>query len=193
MNLKIFCILILLSFAISPVKSQSLKNDFKKVGYFSLRSAMNDFHGFPFKKLTHINLWFLNPDSAGNFTQNLSSLKPFISKAHRKHLKVFFSIAGGGEHPYYYQLLKPDKRTKIIQNLLSIVLDNNMDGIDVDLEGSDIDENYEAFVVELAIALRSNQKMISSAIAVYYKEQYSDKALAQYDFVTIMAYDRTGP
>jgi GH18 family chitinase len=68
-----------------------------------------------------------------------------------------------------------------------------LDGIDVDLEGSDIDENYENFVVELAGALKSRRKMITAAIAIYYKDALSDKALAQYDFVNIMSYDRTGP
>ena len=35
--------------------------------------------------------------------------------------------------------------------------------------------------------------MITAAIAVYYKDALSDKALAQYDFVNVMSYDRTGP
>jgi GH18 family chitinase len=154
---------------------------------------MNDFNKFPFKRLTHVNLFFLNPDSLGNFTQDFSALEPFITKAHRENVKVLFSIAGGGEHPYYRNLLKDDKRAMFIQNLLSQVLRYNLDGIDVDLEGSDIDENYEVFVVELASALKLQQKLITSAIAVYYKDQLSDKALTQYDFVNIMVYDRTGP
>ena len=69
----------------------------------------------------------------------------------------------------------------------------NVDGIDVDLEGSDIDEHYEAFVVELAKALRARGKLITSAIAVFYKDALTDTALAQYDFVNIMSYDHTGP
>src|SRR5262245_10091170 len=36
-------------------------------------------------------------------------------------------------------------------------------------------------------------KLITSAIAVFYKDQLSDAALAQYDFVNIMSYDHTGP
>jgi len=47
--------------------------------------------------------------------------------------------------------------------------------------------------VELARALKLQQKLITSAIAVYYKDQFSDEALAQYDFVNVMCYDRTGP
>ena len=170
------------------------KSPFKIVGYYSLQSAMTDsLINVPFDKLTHINLWFLNPDSLGNFTQDLSSLAAFITAAHAKNVKVLPSIGGGSAHPYYHGLLKNDKRAGFINNLMAVVLKYNMDGVDVDLEGNDIDEHYESFVTELASALRSKNKMITAAIAVYYKDKLTDKALAQYDFVNVMSYDRTGP
>jgi GH18 family chitinase len=80
-----------------------------------------------------------------------------------------------------------------INNLVSLVIKYNLDGIDVDLEGGDIDTNYEMFAVDLAKALRFKNKIITAAIAIYYKDVLTYKALAQYDFVTIMSYDRTGP
>ena len=181
------------SFPVFQVSAHPTDSDFKVVGYFSLRSAMNDFGKFPFKRLTHVNLFFLNPDTLGNFNQDLSTLEHFINKAHKNNVKVLFSIAGGGDHPYYHKLLLDGYRSGFIQNLISQVLRYNFDGIDVDLEGRDIDENYEVFVTELARELRLHQKLITSAIAVYYKEDLSDNALAQYDFVNIMCYDRTGP
>ena len=91
------------------------------------------------------------------------------------------------------QLLKDDNRTMLINNLLSIVLQYDLDGIDVDLEGSDIDENYDNFVVELAAALHQHKKFITAAVAIFYKGDYTDKALAQYDFMNVMSYDHTGP
>ena len=169
------------------------QDDFKVVGYYSLRVAMEGTSGAPFNRLTHINLWFLNPDSLGNFTQDLSGLKPFIDKAHRKHVKVLFSIGGGSKQKQYHKLLKDEHRSMLINNLVEVALKHNVDGIDVDLEGSDIDESYEKFVVELASALRAQHKLITAAIAVYYKDQLTDRALAQYDFVNVMSYDRTGP
>ncbi|MBD0280124.1 MAG: hypothetical protein ICV81_19500, partial [Flavisolibacter sp.] len=183
-------VLLLWSAKGQPVKS---KAPFKIVGYYSLQSAMTDsLSNVPFDKLTHINLWFLNPDSLGNFTQDFSSLAPFINAAHAKKVKVLFSIGGGSPHPYYHTLLMEDKRALFINRLVSEVLKYNVDGIDVDLEGNEIDENYESFVTELAAALRSRDKMITAAIAVYYKDALSDKALAQFDFVNVMSYDRTG-
>jgi chitinase len=166
---------------------------FKVVGYYSLRSALENAKEAPFKRLTHVNLWFLNPDTLGNFTQDLSGLHPFLKKAHRKNVKVLFSIGGGSKHPQYHKLLKDEYREQFIINLVDQVLKYGVDGIDVDLEGSDISENYEQFIIELASALRLHNKLITAAIAVYYKDQLTDTALAQYDFVNIMSYDRTGP
>lgn len=167
---------------------------FRIVGYYSLATAMRaDLKTVPFDKLTHINLYFLNPDTTGNFQQDFSSLVPFITEAHRHHVSVLPSIAGGGPHTYYHDLLKDDKRPALINNLMQIVAKYNFDGIDVDIEGKDIDENYEPFAVELGEALHNDHKIITAAIAVFYKDVLSDKALSQYDFVNVMSYDHTGP
>ena len=181
-------VILVLSFA----KGQP--STFKVVGYYSLKSAMTaDVKTIPLKYLTHINLWFLNPDSLGHFNTDYTALSPFIQAAHHKNVKVLFSMAGGSKHPQYHTLLKDDQRALLIADFVSLVERYDLDGIDVDLEGSDIDENYESFVVELARSLRSKKKLITAAIAVYYKDQLSDKALGQYDFVNVMSYDRTGP
>lgn len=147
----------------------------------------------PFNQVTHINLWFLNPDSLGNYNADLSGLSNFIDEADRHNVKILFSIGGGGNYPHYEHLLTDKYRSTLIDNLVNEVLEYNIDGVDVDLEGSAIDENYEPFVIELGNELRRHNKMMTSAIAVYYKDQLTDKALAQYDFMNIMVYDRTGP
>jgi len=195
MKLKLSLLIPAIVLLLSWVKGQPVndKSKFKIVGYYSLQVAMTDTFNVPFDKLTHINLWFLNPDSLGNFMEDFSSLKSFINAAHAKNVKVLASIGGGSSHPYYHFLLREDKRAMFINNLDSVVLKYNLDGIDVDLEGSDIDENYENFITDLATTLRSNNKMITAAIAVYYKDALSDKALEQFDFVSVMSYDRTGP
>ncbi len=188
--------IILMLFVSTAVQSQVLKNTspFKVIGYYSLRSAMNaDLNTVPFNQLTHINLFFLNPDSLGNFTQDFSLLRPFMEAAHANHVKVLFSICGGGRHEYYHSLLKNENREKFIAGLLRVVTENDADGIDVDIEGGDIDENYESFAVELASAFKPHKKLVTAAIAVFYKDVLSDKGLAQYDFVNIMSYDHTGP
>ncbi|MBK5279190.1 MAG: hypothetical protein JJE09_10040 [Bacteroidia bacterium] len=193
--MKLNIILWVLILNLISLCARAQKSEFRIVGYYSLNSSVEkkDIKRAAFKKLTHINLWFLNPDSLGKFTRDFSSLAAFINKAHHKNVKVLFSIGGGTKQSQYHALLKDDKRAVFINALVSEVLKYNVDGIDVDLEGSDIDENYEDFVIELAHSLRNHKKLITSAIAVYYKDQLTDLALAQFDFVNIMSYDRTGP
>lgn|GEM_PF-6610903 len=87
MRQKTFFIIMLISFLIVPLKAQHLKSDFRVIGYYSLRSAMNDFKKFPFKRLTHVNLFFLNPDSLGNFTKDLSVLVPCYYQSPQKKCK----------------------------------------------------------------------------------------------------------
>lgn len=178
-----------------PADAQhSKKRHFKIVGYYSLRAAMTDsLNTVPFNQLTHVNLWFLNPDSTGQFTQDLSLLSPFVDAAHAQQVKVLASIGGGSPHPYYHSLLKDEVRKSFVDKLVALTELSGLDGLDVDLEGNDIDDNYEKFVTELATALHAHNKIITAAIAVYYKYMLSVKALSQYDFVNVMSYDRTGP
>ena len=193
MKFKVLTI-VLLCLLVFSIKAQKSPSDFKVVGYYSINAALEkESKKAPFKSLTHINLWFLNPDSLGNFTRDLSALKNFIGKAHKHNVKVLFSIGGGSKQKQYHYLLKDDKRAILVKNLTAEVLKYNLDGVDIDLEGSDIDDSYEKFVVELAEEMHKHNKLITAAIAIYYKDQLSDKALAQYDFVNVMSYDRTGP
>ncbi len=192
MKLKIYILIPMLWLCVIITEAQT-SSTFKVVGYYSLSAAMKEVDSKTLKKLTHVNLWFLNPDSLGTFNRDLSELKPFITKAHQHRVKVLFSIGGGSKQPQYHYLLKDDRRAMLIDKLVSEVLKYNLDGVDVDLEGSNIDEYYEKFVIELGQSLRAKNKLITAAIAVYYKDQLTDKALAAYDFVNVMSYDRTGP
>ena len=108
-------------------------------------------------------------------------------------MKIFASIGGGSAPEYYSKLLKDGSRTRLVGKLARMAIDYDLDGIDVDLEGDRIDKNYEKFVTELALALKPANKMMTAAIATVYKDRLTDKALKQFDYVTIMTYDKTGP
>jgi chitinase len=193
MFVKYFLLILLFPVLCLTAAARPPAGDFKIVGYYSLSEAMNKPQKRIIRQLTHINLWFLNPDSLGNFTRDLSALKPFVDAAHKKNVKVLFSIGGGSKQPQYHWLLKDDQRAVLVRNLVAEMLKYGLDGVDVDLEGGDIDENYEKFIVELSAALKPQGKLLTAAIAVYYKDQFTDLALSKFDFVNIMVYDRTGP
>jgi chitinase len=191
---KNFILTATLSILFLSAIAQPRNTKFKIVGYYSIRAALTaDLNTVPFDKLTHVNLYFLNPDTLGNFNTDLTGLTPFIKAAHAKNVKVLASIAGGGRHAYYAKLLMDDKRPKFISDLTDIALRLGLDGIDVDIEGRDIDDNYEKFATELSATMKAHNLLTTAAIAIFYKDQLTEAALAQYDFVNLMSYDHTSP
>src|SRR5919112_2025884 len=121
-------LLILFLFLISSKTTSQRENKypktaFKVVGYYFLNSAIrdttySDSNYLFLDRITHLNIAFINPDSTGNFKQDLA-IDTLIKKAHKKDVKVLASIGGGGPHPYYAVLLKDDKRKTLVKNLVS--------------------------------------------------------------------------
>ncbi|GGC01871.1 glycosyl hydrolase family 18 protein [Dyadobacter sediminis] len=177
----------------SVSKSESPENRFKIIGYLpNQANLLASADQVDFAKITHLYIAFVNPDSLGNL-MGTANLRAMAERAHSRNVKIMASIGGGGAPHYYPSFLTGEKKAKLIDDLVNLAVDNKLDGIDVDLEGALIDANYENFVVDLAAALKQKDKQITAAIATVYKDQFTDKALAQFDFVNIMSYDRTGP
>jgi GH18 family chitinase len=93
-------------------------------------------------------------------------------------------------------MLQPKNRSLFIKNILNYVEKNNLDGVDVDIEGNllpTIRGLYNPFVVELREALHSKGKGISAALgATEIHEAVNQEALEAYDFINVMVYDKTG-
>lgn len=192
-----FLLLMVGSVAFCQHHSRKSNSSFKIVGYYFLRSAIADTvyadSNYLFlNKITHLNIAFINPDSTGNFNRQLA-IDTLIKKAHEKNVRVLASIGGGGSHEYYQTLLDEAHRKMFIYNLIFMVKRYGFDGIDVDLEGSDISGDYGIFITELAASLKPLKKLVTAAIATAYKDELPDQALKKFNFVNIMSYDRTGP
>ncbi len=169
------------------------KQPFRIVGYVPIRGNLDSIiKKIDFKKLTHINVAFINPDSLGNMAGSVG-LSNLIDKAHQENVKVLFSFGGGNPPAYLKELLKPGKRENWVANMLAFSDDFHFDGIDVDLEGDFIDGNYEDFITALSIGLVPKHKLLTAAVATWNGQTISDKALALFDFINVMAYDHTGP
>lgn len=169
------------------------KSKFRVVGYLTVHSIESGAGAsFDFSRINYLNIAFINPDAKAIFTVT-PALANVVNAAHAKNTKVLMSIGGGSAPAYYTSLLSDTLRGALINNLVKLVADNNLDGVDVDLEGERIDSNYEAFVTGLSAALKLKNKLLTSAVATAYMSRYTDKALAVYDFINIMSYDKTGP
>ncbi|MGZ3873984.1 MAG: glycosyl hydrolase family 18 protein [Mucilaginibacter sp.] len=180
--------------AFTNAREAAAKNPaFRIVGYLPTPAIGDAFsNGLDLGKINYLNIAFINPDPSGNFTVP-AGLAAVVNAAHEKKVKVLISIGGGSAPAYYPSLLRDTLRGKVIKNLVELVTANDLDGVDVDLEGPLIDSNYEAFVTGLSAALKAEKKLLTSAVATAYAPQYTDKALAVYDFINVMSYDKTGP
>ena len=188
-------LLLLLSFA---AEAYAEKTDFKIVGYLS-GGSFKKIDELALNKLTHLNLAFANPNQEGNlvFGRN-ADIKPVVTKGHDAGLKVYVSLAGGGRPPKtaWRTALQPANRSTFIRNILAFVEENSLDGVDVDIEWNllpTIGELYTPFVTELKEALHAKGKGITAALgATGLHEAVSQESLEAYDFINVMAYDKTG-
>ena len=202
-NLNLLLVLLLSTFHVigcskseltdQPINPLPERANFKVIGYlFAQDDLLALSTKIDYTKITHLNVAFINPDSSGVFAA-VPNLKELVQKAHANNVKVISAFAGGNPPPYLKDLLKPAKRKVLIDGLMSLIQTYELDGIDVDLEGDFVNQDYEAFVVELSGRLKAQKKMMTAAVATWNSAAYSDKALALFDLINIMSYDQTGP
>ncbi|MEH7113595.1 glycoside hydrolase family 18 protein [Neobacillus niacini] len=165
-----------------------------------------------YSKLTHVIFSFAHPTSDGGILLNgdsaINNLRTMVTNAKEHNTKVMLAVGGwfhinGGEsyEPFKAAISNPDSRTRLVNELTSIVDREQLDGIDIDFEHprSKADAaNLTAFTSELSSQLHPKGKELS--IAVYAKIHavtgtemgfvVFEPSMFQYvDHVNIMAYD----
>ena len=171
---------------------------FKVVGYLP-SGDFKKIDELELDRLTYLNLAFANPDQRGNLVFDVQmDIRSIVKKGHEHGLKVFVSLAGGGQpdKAAWKAALDSANRTEFISNIISFVERNNLDGVDVDIEWNllpTIDSLYTPFVVELRTALHGIGKGITTALgASGLHEAVTQQSLEAYDFINVMVYDKTG-
>lgn len=173
------------------------------VGYFpTWRFTLTD--KVDFCKLTHVNIAFGNPMDDGTIQLSnpsaISNLEQVIStaKLQNSSIQFYISLAGGVlsdqvANTWKSFLASSQDRPKLIDKIIEFVLENKLDGVDVDLEWSHVTQGYSDFVIELKKELSIHGKGMTAAFPSETKfSQISDQALAVFDFINIMVYDYTG-
>ena len=173
------------------------------VGYFPYyRFSLND--KIQYCKVTHLNIAFANPETDGTIVLPSNSgdlLKNVMDTARSQNsdIKIYISLAGGAlsdqvSNTWKNFLSSPQDRPILIDKIVSYVLDNGFDGVDVDLEWKYVTTGYSDFVIELSDALKARSKGITAAYPS--ETRYSlitQEALNALDFINLMVYDYTGP
>ena len=145
-----------------------------------------------FQNVSYVDLSFADIDAAGNVRYADAGLPGFVATAHAAGAKVCVAMGGattidnGG---VFATLLMDANRAAFIDNLVKFAEDNQLDCLDVDLEGNGVNEFYEAFVTELGARLNADGRELTAAVAGWFGDGISDKALSSFAFVNVMAYD----
>ena len=150
-------------------------------------------------KLTHLNLAFANPGSNGKLIINDFSGVVVRARNENNNIKIYISIGGGYLTDEQASIWSnsidiKDNRPIIINEIVNFVVDNSLDGVDVDLEWQYVTSGYSDFVIELKSALSAKGKSMTAALPGTTKfDNITQEALQTFDFINIMAYDFTGP
>lgn len=137
--------------------------------------------------------WFSLSDNDGNIT-NIASAD-YVNKAHARNMEVWALVDNFNTKVDTYEVLSyTSKRTALIQNLITPVLENGIDGINIDFEQLDgkTGEPFIEFIRELSIACRQNNIVLSidnyvprESTTHYNRKEQGVVA----DYVIIMGYD----
>jgi chitinase len=152
-----------------------------------------------YAKVTHLNIAFENPtDDSGQLSFSRHN-KALLEKAKAAKVKVLVSIGGGAASgdkvlkDRYFKLLGDDRRPEFVKKLAAYVEKHGFDGVDVDIEGPSINEDYGDFITDLAAVLKPKGKLLTAALSKGYGgDRVPDAALGHLDFLNIMAYDAAG-
>ena len=152
-----------------------------------------------YAKLTHINVAFENPTDAEGGMSFSSKNAALIARARANNVKVLISIGGGAAsgnktlQARYFDLLSEGKRAGFAAKLAEYVAEHQFDGLDVDIEGPSINQDYGAFIKELAAVLKPKGKLLTAALSKGYGgDKVPVEVFAHFDFISIMAYDGAG-
>lgn len=137
--------------------------------------------------------WFFLDGNEGNI-QAIPS-HAYVEKAHSRNMEVWALLEDISLESDTYEVLSyTSRRENLINNLMSYILEYDIDGINVDLEGITYQtgEHFTQFLRELSIACRLNEVVLSvdnyvprESNSFYNRKEQGVVA----DYVIIMGYD----
>jgi chitinase len=169
---------------------------FKVIGYSTSWSGTAD--GIAFDKLTHLNYAFLlpNPDGSLRPLDNPAKLRSLVARGKKSNVQVFISVGGwmnGDPDPFVKLADDAVARKNFIKNVAAFVDQYELDGVDIDWEHPTpaTSELYGALMADLAEALHSRGKRLTSAVVAYAKggDAIPTRVFGAVDWLNIMSYD----
>jgi chitinase len=201
---KVACLL-LFSFLFSPVLAKVRKTHqappMKVVGYFASWAATGAENVIQYDKFTHLIYSFGIPTTNGHLKpiEQPARLQTLLTKARTKNVKVLLAIGGWSDNgeeldPRFEAIAaNPTMRKILVDDIINVVNQYGIDGIDMDWEVPDQGASYNNFLAlmsELSARLKPNGKLLTAAVSAGAGWGYYDTRLNPYvDFLNVMAYD----
>ncbi|GAA5042702.1 hypothetical protein GCM10011506_45460 [Marivirga lumbricoides] len=152
-----------------------------------------------YSKLTHIMYSFIRPTTTGGLTavENPQKLSDIVSLAHQNGVKVAIAVGGWSDlnnTDFETMAANATYRQNFINNLVSLINNYNLDGVDMDWEypaGGQNPANFATLMHELAVTLHASGKELSAAVAAYgyNADAVLNSVFNDVDFLNLMAYD----
>jgi len=191
-------LLLFISLASSAPMLQAQTSSFRIIGYVPNWIDVTSFaQNFDYKKVTHLNYAFQNPNAAGDLADDNNGLTVLVEKAHQNKVKVLISLGGADSanpplKTYFQNLISTSaQRAAFIHKIVVYLNKFRLDGMDVDEEGSAINSNYGAFIQQLSDSLKPKGFLLSTAVG-WGNENIPNTAFPYFDWVNLMAYDLKG-
>ncbi|MDG4824824.1 glycosyl hydrolase family 18 protein [Asanoa sp. WMMD1127] len=185
----------------SPAQAAVLPNGFKSVGY--MPSWAGSAGNIQYSKLTHINYSFVLPTAGGGLTavDNPSKLQQIVSSGHAANTKVLIAIGGwndGNDSGFEQMAANAGARNTFVTNVVNLVNQYNLDGVDIDWEYPDpgtSGNNFTTLMSQLSSAMHSRGKLLTAAVVSGggTAQGVQPAVFGMVDFLNIMTYDGGSP
>lgn len=148
-------------------------------------------------KITQLNIAFANPKPNGDLYLPSGDVDAIVQKAKAQDLVCFISLGGGLIADWkaaYKNLMTKENTPAFCQKIKDYCLDHGFEGVDMDLEWSNVTNLYSDFVITLNDTLDVYGLGLTAAFPGSTRySNVSDKALRVFDVINMMVYDYKGP
>jgi GH18 family chitinase len=188
--------------AVQPAANAAvLPNGFKSIGY--MPSWAGSANAIQYSKLSHVNYAFVLPNGNGSLQglDNPAKLQSIVSLGHAQNTRVSISIGGwndGDDSAFEALAGNATARTAFVNNVVNLVNQYNLDGVDIDWEYPDPGasaNNYTALMSQLSTAMHSRGKLLTAAVVSEggTASGVQPAVFGSVDWLNIMTYDGGSP